>query len=198
MVEKTMDAKQLNQDAFEPVEQQEGPGNHLRKARELKGMTEEDIAMRLRLRTSLVIDIDNDNLDAFQEPVFVRGYLRAYAKLVDINGDEVIAAYNARFPEKIKPSQRPLWQSRTLSEDAKPRAWGKLAAVGFFFAVLLAFFWGYSQYRLHRPLSTQIGDAGLTSHIKLSDISALHTPKDKDIASGQKSSELSAKTHEIS
>lgn len=72
----------------------ENPGQILKKAREEKEFTIDVIAQRLRLDTRLVEAIEQDNFDVFPAAAYVRGYLRSYAKQVDVAQDEIIAAYD--------------------------------------------------------------------------------------------------------
>lgn len=71
-----------------------GPGSRLRIAREEVGLSVSQVASYLHLTSQLIRDIENDDYSRAPQAVFMRGYLRAYAKLVDISGDDLIIAYN--------------------------------------------------------------------------------------------------------
>ena len=74
-------------DEVEKTVVQPGPGNQLRFTRVAKQLSQETVAEQLRLGKQSIIDIENDAYDHFPAQIFVRGYLRAYARLVNV--DEV-------------------------------------------------------------------------------------------------------------
>lgn len=69
-------------------------GDLLRQEREKLGLSQKEIADRLRLRVSIIESIDNNNYDFDQVATFTRGYLRSYAKAVSLDEKEVLAALN--------------------------------------------------------------------------------------------------------
>lgn len=71
-----------------------GPGQMLSEARELIGLTQQQVADKLNFRTTLVKDIEADNFDRTLPATFNRGYLKNYAKLVNLDVDEVLAGYD--------------------------------------------------------------------------------------------------------
>lgn len=84
------------------------PGIRLRQARKQAGFSQEKIAKHLHLRLSVVEAIENDQYDQIEELVFIRGYLRAYANLLNLSADEIIYAFNqleaAQMEEEASPS----------------------------------------------------------------------------------------------
>ena len=64
-----------------------GPGAIVRAQRELRGLTQQDIADTLNLGARVVEDMEAENWTRLPAPAFTRGYLRAYAKLLDIDPD---------------------------------------------------------------------------------------------------------------
>jgi cytoskeleton protein RodZ len=71
-----------------------GPGQMLSEARESIGLTQQQVADKLNFRTTLVKDIEADNFDRSLPATFNRGYLKNYAKLVNLDVDEVLAGYD--------------------------------------------------------------------------------------------------------
>jgi cytoskeleton protein RodZ len=72
-----------------------GPGPRLRAAREACGYDIQDIAKQLRLHPHIIADLERDKFSDHLALVFVRGYLRAYAGLIGLDPDEVVAEFNA-------------------------------------------------------------------------------------------------------
>jgi cytoskeleton protein RodZ len=72
------------------------PANPIRQhcnAREQLGWTREQVASRIHLRLTLIAAIEADTYDKHTSHTFIRGYLRAYAKLVGIPEETILAAY---------------------------------------------------------------------------------------------------------
>jgi cytoskeleton protein RodZ len=82
----------------------EGPGRRLRRAREKRGLSATDAADALHLDRSTVEALDSDAFDRLPPVTFVKGYLRAYARLVKLPEEDVLAAFDAvRQPEAERP-----------------------------------------------------------------------------------------------
>jgi len=79
--------------AEEQPESVSGPGERLRAAREAQGRNIEDVAHNLHLELSVVKAIESDQLDGLGAPVFVRGYLRSYARLLGLPEQELADAW---------------------------------------------------------------------------------------------------------
>ncbi len=80
------------------VGRNDGPlsiGASLRRERELRGMSVEEVARATRIPLASVERLEADRFDDLPGEVFVRGFLRAYARAVGVDGDEVLALYGA-------------------------------------------------------------------------------------------------------
>ena len=67
----------------------------LLEARSRAGFTQKEVADQLFLMTSFIRYIDEGRFDKLPKPAFVKGYLRSYARVVDLSGDEVVASFEA-------------------------------------------------------------------------------------------------------
>lgn len=86
-------------------EQVAGPGTLLKNARVEKGLSQEEVASRLNLRLANVQDLEAEHFDKTISVTFIRGYLKAYAKLLEVPVEEVLKAYeriNTGSPEPAK------------------------------------------------------------------------------------------------
>jgi cytoskeleton protein RodZ len=65
-----------------------GAGERLRQAREASGQTIDEVAARLRMSSQVVRSLEDEQWERLGAPVFVRGQLRSYARLlgVDVSG----------------------------------------------------------------------------------------------------------------
>ncbi len=68
------------------------PGGLLRDAREAMGLTPQQVAQRLNLRQSVVLNIEQDHFETGMSVTYVRGYIRNYARLVGINEKDLVPA----------------------------------------------------------------------------------------------------------
>lgn len=71
-------------------------GARLASARQRAGLTVTDIAARLRLHPNQVRAIEQENLGALPEMAYVRGFVRSYARLVQLDADALLADLSAR------------------------------------------------------------------------------------------------------
>jgi cytoskeleton protein RodZ len=90
------------------------PGAELALIREKKGLTKEYVASKLHLRVKLIELLEEDNYDQMPEPVFIKGYLRAYAKLLSVSPEPYIATFNNIYKSE-KKLEKTLWQSKRES-----------------------------------------------------------------------------------
>ena len=71
----------------------EGPGPALRAAREERGIAVREVAEVLNLPMDTVEAIEANDYDALPAPVFAKGYIRAYGKLLELDSDPLVASY---------------------------------------------------------------------------------------------------------
>ena len=91
---------------MEEIEQKAGAQEHvptvselLIRAREGLGLSQKEVADHLYLTISFIVYIDEGSFEKIPKPAFIRGYLRSYAKMVELNGDEIIAMYEKVLKE---------------------------------------------------------------------------------------------------
>ena len=71
----------------------EGPGQVLRAEREALGVTTRDVAETLNLAVTMVEAIEADDYEQMPASVFARGYIRAYARLLSLEPEPLVARY---------------------------------------------------------------------------------------------------------
>jgi len=71
-----------------------GPGRMLKEAREMRELSEQQVADKLNFRIKLVQNIEVDVFDRSLPEAFNRGYLKNYAKLVNISEAVVLNSYD--------------------------------------------------------------------------------------------------------
>ena len=74
----------------------ENIGAALRGAREAAGYSIADVAERMRLSRHLVENLEAERFDLFPVSVFLRGYLTSYARLLGMDPEPLLEAYDRR------------------------------------------------------------------------------------------------------
>jgi len=96
----------------------QGVGALLMTERERLGLSRERITEMTRMRTPVVEAIENEAWDSLPPPVFVRGFLKSYAKVLGISQDVVIDLYAKRVPPVSPSLEPPLEPTRSRRRSA--------------------------------------------------------------------------------
>lgn len=83
-----------------PAAELVGIGQLLRQARMQKGLGVEDCARELHLQVRQVQALEQGDFSGFNGPAFVKGYLRACARLYALDGDALVGQYEAAVPSQ--------------------------------------------------------------------------------------------------
>ena len=77
-----------------------GAGEQLREARQAAGLSQADVAARLRMPLRVVQSLEAEDWSRLGAPVFVRGQLRSYSKLLGLTIEPVVEAAGV---EPVRP-----------------------------------------------------------------------------------------------
>lgn len=82
-------------DAQAPAQPDRGGsvGRELAAAREARKLDIETVARELKLDAAIVRALEDDDRAALPAPIFVQGYLRSYARLLDLPVQDLLARY---------------------------------------------------------------------------------------------------------
>lgn len=122
----------------------ETPGQILRAQREELKLSQEEIAAQIHLDVKIIEAIENDSQEGLPSAIYVRGYLRSYAKTVGTDADKIIELYNADSPPpppEILPEVKP--PTQVSSNDKPVKAFTYLITLGL---VLLLLIWYQSNF----------------------------------------------------
>ncbi len=72
------------------------PGQRLRLAREARQLTRDTVAAQMRIEPKVIDALERDDYTQLPAAVFVRGYMRAYAKLVGLAAEPLVDAFDQR------------------------------------------------------------------------------------------------------
>jgi cytoskeleton protein RodZ len=87
--------------------QRQALGETLRRAREDLGLDFLQLAEITRLRPPILESLENEEWDRLPAPVFVKGFLRAYARALRLPEQDILRLYSGLRPD-VSPAPRPL------------------------------------------------------------------------------------------
>ena len=106
----------------------------LKSTREALGLSVKDVVEQTNLKTDQVEALESGRWDSFAAPVYVRGFVRSYAQLLKLPGDELaraldielgVAEKSKEVEDELKPNRSSvnilmLWFSRVNWKVALP------------------------------------------------------------------------------
>jgi cytoskeletal protein RodZ len=122
-------------------------GQYLRRMREERRMSVEEISRATRMPVVSVERIEADQFDELPGEVFVRGFLKSYARALNVSVDEVLARYTA--------SRRVAWVTPLpIASPTKPARGGRFGVA--IALVLLLFLFALAVSIVLKPRSDEI------------------------------------------
>ncbi len=180
----------MNQQESEPVEQSKtklGPGDRLQTARISIGMTVEEVASKMHLSTCILTSLEENNFDEITAPIFVKGYLRAYSRIVNLNEDEIIEQYSSYYlnGDGDPPITSTSNTSPEINSDDPRVKWITYIIIIGLIALLSTWWW--NRYQQAPEKVSLEGDNNIQTDVLAFDKAAKESPKDMDITTEKKS-----------
>ncbi len=154
----------MNPSEVEVTELPSSPGARLRREREVRGLTEQQAAEMLNLDPTVVAILEANDFAALGAPVFVKGHLRRYASLLELDVDEVLAAYEHSKQHIDEPTLVPKARIEMGPVRGRPR-WPLVVG-------------GMAAFLLAAALIAYLSEHGLPWSPKTAEEPALDTPLD--------------------
>ncbi|MDX1915053.1 MAG: DUF4115 domain-containing protein [Methylophilus sp.] len=123
-------------------------GGALKLHREKLGLSLHDIASQLRLSVKQINAIEMDLYEKLPQPSIVRGFIRNYAKILKIDAEPIVQAYNALVPNTqpqsftVKSSAN---SSIVIGENKNSFSIKLFTGVLIFFGLIVSLFFYYKQ-----------------------------------------------------
>jgi len=115
-------------------------GEHLRRERELRGVSLEEIATATRINTRFLEALENEQWDRLPGGAFDRGFIRSIARFLGLDEDGLVAEYS--YERKSVDDPRARGQA-----DRIPRAWGSVLVAALVAGLFLAGgFWAFEHF----------------------------------------------------
>jgi cytoskeletal protein RodZ len=118
-------------------------GERLREAREARGLSPSEVSEKIRIRTVYLIAIEEENWRAVGAPVYIRGFLRTYARFLGLDPEEVVAQFGELEPGNSAPEPQYVVGPPARRNHA-------LTWIAACVAVLLVAFVAYNALTMHR------------------------------------------------
>jgi cytoskeleton protein RodZ len=131
-------------------------GDRFRSAREARGLSLSDVSEQIRIRSIYLAAIEDENWSAIGAPVYVRGFLRTYARFLGLDPEEVVASFNGEIPPPGIPwPPGGVTEAQSAPEPARGRrSAGYLIWIAGIVAVLLVGFVVYNEVSMHQQAET--------------------------------------------
>tara|TARA_A200000113_G_scaffold66672_1_gene57938 strand:- start:1235 stop:2281 length:1047 start_codon:yes stop_codon:yes gene_type:complete len=134
----------------EVISQQEentpSPGAMLKARREKLGLSQQDIADKLFLKSKQINDLENDVIDEKSSVTFTKGYVRNYAKQLGMNSHEVIEAFERYHNQTSVPSSEKLQSfSKRVAKQTHDDRWMMVTYVILLLIIAGVVMWWYQQ-----------------------------------------------------
>jgi cytoskeletal protein RodZ len=137
-------------------------GGRLRREREMRGITLEEITESTKISRRHLEALESEHFDQLPGGVFNKGFVRAYARFLGIDGDQAVADYAAASNEQPEPEDKfPLEIHEAPKRALNPRRSHLPLAFGI--AALVGVLVGYAFWAKSRP-HTRESAAGSTQH----------------------------------
>lgn len=94
-------------------------GDRLRREREQRGISLDDIALTTKIRAGLLQALEEEKFDRLPGGIFNKGFVRAYARHLGLDEDQAVADYLAASGEA--PSRRPESAAGARGDTTEPR-----------------------------------------------------------------------------
>jgi cytoskeleton protein RodZ len=142
-------------------------GEQLQAARIQQGLSIEDIASRMHLSLGILQSIEANDFDDLTAPIFVKGYLRAYARLVSLDEDEIIQRYVEQYSNDDPPISASIQMTPETSAYDSRIKWTTYLIIIVLIALLSFWWWNKTQNILETvSLDTyQYSDGATTEQI---------------------------------
>ena len=104
------------------------PGAMLLAARQMRGMDVSEVASKLKLSRQWIADIESDYLRNTSTLVYMRGYIRSYAHLLDLKPENVLAAFDKVYKLKEPAIAAPAEDMSLINQPVVDRVGSHKAA----------------------------------------------------------------------
>jgi cytoskeleton protein RodZ len=110
-------------------------GAVLKKARKSQNYSIEDVSEHIKIAPPILEALEAGDIDSLPAQAFTQGYIRSYARHLEIADDELLASYNSHFPD---PAAEKLKMRPSVTAGASSRSPLVMAVTSLLIVVLVA------------------------------------------------------------
>lgn len=132
-----------------------GPGERLQAARISLGVSLEELAGKLRLSKAILSSLEDNQYDEITAPIFVKGYLRSYARQVNLDENDIIDQYTTYYTDNDPPITSTSNTAADINVDDSTVKWATWLIVIIVLGLLAMWWWN----RTNQPQQTVSLDA---------------------------------------
>ncbi len=92
----------------------ESPGKYLKAERESQNLSLQEVSESTKIREPLLRALEEDRYDLISSPVYVKGFLDAYARYLGLDSNNIILQYQENY-EKRTPLKGPVLKQQETS-----------------------------------------------------------------------------------
>ena len=126
----------LSDEALRQLDAFVTPGSLLKTARMRQGLSEREVAERLKILPEYVAVLERDEYSALRSPAFARGYVRAYGRLLELDPAALERAFDGI---ELEPGARHRVQTRPL--QLQRTGTGVVVGLGVLLLLVLTLWW---------------------------------------------------------
>jgi len=119
-------------------------GSVLKVARKSQNYSIDDICEQLKIPADTITAIETNDISALPPPTFTQGYIRTYARFLEISEENVLAIYNQAVPHDLAPKLKN--RSNLSGEASSQSALMKIMTLMLIAAGFAAAIYGSIQY----------------------------------------------------
>lgn len=134
-------------------------GQQLRRQREQRGLAISDVADELHLRPSVIQQIENGEHTRFDGELFLKGYVRAYAQLVDLDPDQLITALDRELEPLRLQREREQQANPLVDIERRRQRKRQIARILFALVVILLGLWLVFRFLIAPPPEAETAPA---------------------------------------
>ncbi len=132
-------------------------GSYLREQRQQKGLSLSEVSASTKISLPILNAIEDDDYKRMPADAFCRGFYNMYAKLLELDPQEILTQYEAGrgiHPKTSrKPAKPPLRESQKFANYADPAPISPVTSMTFFITACLVIFIGGCWYFNFNPIN---------------------------------------------
>ena len=117
------------------MDKPESFGKYLRQEREARGVSREEISKSTKISRTVIEALESDDYRFLPEDTFIRGYVRAYARELNLPSEDVVRKFRS-FREDLEKKEKESQREREFSQPVRDSSTRRVKVIAI---IVLAF-----------------------------------------------------------